>query len=326
MNRLYISIFLFISFISSSYCQDVKVSASIDSSRIYIGDQIHYSITIDQPSGIQLTVPILKDTLLKNIDILAGPVIDSSTVKDGRYKIIQKYLISSYDSGFYQIPPVYAELKTESGLKRYFSDYTQLEVMRVKIAPADTTLKIFDIIKPYRAPVTLSEILPWVLLAAVIGVILWFAIRYFRKLKFSKKGIEVVEDPDPAHIIAFRELERLKEEQLWQKGEIKTYYTRLTEILRQYLENRFKVFSLELTTSETLEALIKSGFKKDASYNLLKSILTGADLVKFAKHIPEPDENESHFQNSWDFVLSTKVEEAIPEKGVEKEKSVEGKL
>lgn len=323
MNRLYISIFLFISFVSSSYCQEVKVTASVDSSRIYIGDQVHYSITIDQPSGMKLTVPILKDTLLKNIDILAGPVIDSSTVKDGRLKIIQKYLISSYDSGFYQIPPVFAELKNESGLKRYFSDYTQLEVMRVKIAPADTAVKIFDIIKPYRVPVTLNEIVPWVLLVAIIGVIVWFAIRYIRKLKFSKKGIEVVEIPDPAHIIAFRELEKLKEEQLWQKGEIKNYYTRLTEILRQYLENRFRVFSLELTTSETLEALIKSGFKKDSSYNLLKTILTGADLVKFAKHKPEATENESHLQSSWDFVLATKL---VPEKDVKKEKSAEGVL
>lgn len=326
MKRLYILTVLLISIISSSYCQEVKVTASVDTSRIYIGDQVHYSITIDQPSGIKLTVPILKDTLLKNIDILAGPVIDSSIIKDGRFKIIQKYLISSFDSGFYQIPPVYAELKNESGLKRFFSDYTQLEVMRVKIAPADTTLKIFDIIKPYRAPVTLNEILPWVLLVAIISVIVWFAIRFIRKLKLSKKGIEVVEYPDPAHIIAFRELEILKEEQLWQKGEIKNYYTKLTEILRQYLENRFKVFSLELTTSETLEALTKSGFKKDTSYNLLKTILTGADLVKFAKHKPEPTENESHFQSSWDFVLATKLEEAIPEKSVEKEKSVEGIL
>lgn len=326
MKRLYILTFLLVSIISSSYCQEVKVTASVDTSRIFIGDQVHYSITIDQPSGIKLTVPVLKDTLLKNIDILAGPVIDSSGIKDGRFKIIQKYLISSFDSGFYQIPPVYAELKNESGLKRFYSDYTQLEVMRVKIAPADTALKIFDIIKPYRAPVTLNEILPWVLLVAILGVIIWFAIRYIRKLKLTKKGIEIVSDPDPAHIIAFRELEKLKEEQLWQKGEIKNYYTKLTEILRQYLENRFKVFSLELTTSETLEALIKSGFKKDTSYNLLKTILTGADLVKFAKHKPEPMENESHFQSSWDFVLATKLEETIPEKAVEKEKSGEGIL
>ena len=64
------------------------------------------------------------------------------------------------------------------------------------------------------------------------------------------------------------ELEILKEEQLWQKGEVKIYYTRLTEILRKYLENRFRVYSLELTTDETLEALVNTGFKKDDQHML----------------------------------------------------------
>ncbi len=323
MRRLFFSIFLIISFIASSYCQDVKVTAAFDTTRIYIGDQTHFSITVDQPGGLNLTIPFFKDTLFKKIEILSGPVVDSSINKEGRIKIVQKYLVSSFDSGFYQVPPVIAELKSESGIKRFFSDYSPLEVMRVKIAPADTTAKIFDIIKPYRAPVTLGEILPWLLLVAVVGVLIWAIIRYIRNRKKTEKGIEVVINPDPAHIIAFRELEKLRDEKLWQNGEIKLYYTRLTEILRQYLENRFRVFSLELTTSETLEALVKTGFKKDASYTQLKTVLTGADLVKFAKYKPEPTENESHFQNSWDFVLATKETEASSGSLDEKPKAVE---
>jgi hypothetical protein len=110
---------------------------------------------------------------------------------------------------------------------------------------------------------------------------------------------------------------------LWQKGETKLYYTLLTEIIRQYLENRFQVYSLELTTSETLEALVKTGFKKNESYNKLKAVLTGADLVKFAKYKPEPAENESVFTNSWDFVTATKVIEAVEEKSDVKEKQGE---
>ena len=181
--------------------------------------------------------------------------------------------------------------------------------MRVKIAPADTTAKIFDIIKPYKAPITIGEVLPWLLIAAITGILIWTALRFLRKLKKSKTGIETFIPTDPAHVIAFRELERLKNEELWQKGEIKKYYTKLTEILRQYLENRFRVYSLELTTAETLEALVKTGFKKDGSYNNLKTVLTGADLVKFAKYNPVASENESHFQNSWNFVLATKENE-----------------
>lgn len=324
MKKLILSIYLYISIISA-FSQEVNVTSSFDTSKIFIGDQIKFTITVDQPSDLRLTLPLFKDTLCKNIEILSGPVVDTSS-QGGRIKIIGKYLVTSFDSGFYQIPPVFAEMKNQNGMKRFYSDYSQLEVMRVKIAPSDTTAKIYDIIKPYRAPLTIGEVLPWVLLVALLGALVWLAIRFIRKLKKSKTGDEAVIDPDPAHIIAFRELEKLREEQLWQKGEIKYYYTKLTEILRQYLENRFRVFSLELTTAETLAALVKSGFKKDGSYNQLKTVLTGADLVKFAKYNPESPENESHFQNSWDFVLATKENEVITVAADVKDKAMEGSI
>jgi hypothetical protein len=309
MKKLILSIFLFISIISSSIAQEVKITSSFDSTRIFIGDQIKFTVTVDQPSNLRLTLPVFKDTLCKNIEIISGPRIDSISSQNGRVKIIQKYLITSFDSGRYQVQPVFAETKNEGGLKRFYSDYSILKVLRVKIAPADTTAKIFDIIKPYKARVTIGEVLPWLLIAAITGVLIWTALRFLRKLKKSKTGIETFIPTDPAHIIAFRELESLKNEELWQKGEIKKYYTKLTEILRQYLENRFRVYSLELTTAETLEALFKTGFKKDGSYNNLKTVLTGADLVKFAKYNPVASDNESHFQNSWNFVLATKENE-----------------
>lgn len=326
MMKLSISIFLFISFISSSIGQDVKITSSFDSTRIFIGDQIKFTITVDKPSNLRLILPVLKDTLCKNIDIISGPKTDSISGQNGRVKIIHKYLITSFDSGRYQVPPVFAEAKNEGGLKRYFSDYSMLEVMRVKIAPADTTAKIFDIIEPYNAPVTIGEILPWVLLIILAAGIGWAIIRFLRNHKKSEKGIDIFIPSDPAHVIAFRELEKLKSEELWQKGEIKRYYTKLTEILRLYLENRFRVYSLELTTVETLEALVKTGFKKNNTYNDLKSVLTGADLVKFAKYNPVAPENEAHFQTSWNFVLATEENELISEPVGEKLSGKEGNL
>jgi hypothetical protein len=326
MKRLIILI-IFVSIITPlTSGQDVNVISSFDTSKIYIGDQIEYKVIVDQPSDLKLTFPFFKDTLCKNIEIIAGPLRDSSTNQNGRVNIVESYLITSFDSGLYQLPPVYVEMKNENGLKRFYSDYSQLEVMRVRIAPADTTAKIFDIINPYRAPLTVGEILPWVLIAMLTGVVVWAAIFYIRKLKRSKKGIEPLVIPDPAHVIAFRELERLREDQLWQKGEIKNYYTRLTEIMRQYLEDRFRVFSLELTTSETLDALLKTGFKKNGKYDQLRTILTGADLVKFAKYNPEPLENETHFKNSWNFVLATKEDDVFEETTDDNDKTGEGNL
>ena len=326
MKKLILSISLLILIIASSAGQEVKISSAFDSTKIFIGDQIKFTVTIDQPSNLKLSLPVFKDTLCKNIEIVSGPRIDTTKGQSGRIKIIQKYLITSFDSGRYQVKPVFAENKNEGGMKRFYSDYSILEVMRVKIAPQDTTAKIFDIIKPYKAPVTLGEILPWLLVAALLGAIVWAAIRYLPKLRKSEAETNVFIPSDPAHIIAFRELERLKSEELWQKGETKKYYTELTEILRQYLENRFRVYSLELTTAETLEALVKTGFRKNGSYNDLKTVLTGADLVKFAKYNPVASENESHFQTSWNFVLVTKEDEIVAEPVEEKRSDKEGNV
>ena len=313
MKTFILSLFLYISIIISSLGQDVKITSSFDSTKIFIGDQVKYTITIDKPVNISLSLPVFKDTICKNIDIISGPKTDSSSSQNGRVKIIQKYVVTSFDSGRYQVPPVFAEVKNSGGLKRYYSDYSLLEVMRIKITPPDTTAKIFDIIQPYKAPVTIGEILPWVLLLILAGALGWAIVRYLKTHKKSESGIESFIPEDPAHVIAFRELEKLKGEELWQKGEIKRYYTRLTEILRQYLENRYSVYSLELTTAETLEALIKTGFRKNGTFNDLKSVLNGADLVKFAKYNPVASENETHFQTSWNFVIATKENEIVVE-------------
>jgi hypothetical protein len=326
MKRIILSLVLITVIISSSIGQEVKLTSAFDSARIFIGDQIKFTVTLEKPAGMKLNLPVFKDTLCKNIDIVSGPKTDSVSLQNGRTKIIQKYIITSFDSGRYQVKPVFAEVKNAGGLKRYFSDYSMLEVFRVKIAPADTTSKIFDIIAPYKAPVTIGEVLPWILLVLLAAALTWAVVRYIRNHRKSKTEEDIFIPADPAHVIAFRELEKLKNEELWQKGETKKYYTRLTEILRQYLEHRFRVYSLELTTAETLDALVKTGFRKNGSYDDLKSVLTGADLVKFAKYNPVAPENELHFQTSWNFVLATKEEEAIAETVVEETEKKEAKV
>lgn len=324
MKRRFISIlFVILAFHFSLKGQEVSVIAAFDTSRIMIGDQIYFSVKVDQPADLKLSLPFFRDTLSKNIEILSGPVTDTLSIAGNKIRITEKYLVTSFDSGYYRIDPVVAESSDINGLKRYYSDYSLLEVARVRLTPPDTASKIFDIAGPYKAPITLGEILPWILIALLAGLIVWGILRLIRRFKRTKNEIVAPVIAEPAHVIAYRELEKLQGEMLWQKGETKKYYTRLTEIIRQYLENRFHVYSLELTTSETLDALVKTGFKKDESYNKLKSVLTGADLVKFAKYKPEPAENDSSFSNSWDFVSATKVIEVVEEKGDIKEKQGE---
>jgi hypothetical protein len=308
-KAFFILLYIYVSAVALT-AQEVSVSARFDTSRIFIGDQVNYSVTIDRPVSYLLTVPLFRDTLFSKIEILRGPESDTVSLMDGRLRITQKYLVTAFDSGFYRVPPVYAEFKNQGGIKRYYSDYSPLEVMRVQIAPPDTAQKIFDIIGPYRAPLTAGEILPWLLTAAVLAALAWYLVRLIRKLKMKRSGEIPAPLPDPAHVIALRMLEQLKAEKLWEQGLTKHYYTRLTEILRQYLDNRFSICSLELTSQETLAELKKSGFRDEASYNILREVLTEADLVKFAKYAPLPDENERNFSLSREFVEHTKQETA----------------
>jgi hypothetical protein len=317
MKRTFAILLYIYVFLAAVTAQEVNVTAKFDTSRIFLGDQINYTLTVDKPASFLLSIPVFKDTLQKNLEILKGPVSDTSFLKDGRMRIRNSYLITSFDSGFYRVPPVYAELIGQSGIKRFYSDYAQLEVMRVKIAPADTAAKIYDSINPYKAPLTVGEVLPWVLIILVAASLIWYIMRVIKKIRINKTGEVPVVNPDPAHIIAFRELEKLKEENLCEKGQIKLHYSRLTEIIRQYLENRYGINSLEMTTVETLAELIKAGFKNDENYKKLKTILTGADLVKFAKYNPDASEIVFHFDNSWEFVNSTKIEEPVPASDVE---------
>ncbi len=286
--------------------QEVNVSAVFDTSAIFIGDQVGFSITVEQPEGLKIDLPHFRDTIIKSVEIISGPLVDTFRISNEMLRITEKYLVTVFDSGRYTIDPVFAEIKDQSGIRRFFSDYATIEVKRVNITPPDTTSAIFDIISPYRAPVTFGEIMPWLLIASVAVAILWLLIRFVSRRWRTRREIEAPVITDPAHVIAFRQLEKLREEKLWQAGETKKYYTCLTEILRNYLENRYGVSSMELTTSETLEALLKTGFKKDHLYDKLMSVLTGADLVKFAKYKPGPSENDLNFEDSWEFVDATK--------------------
>lgn len=310
MKRTKATVFLafcfFLIFQSWLKGQDVFVTAAFDSTRILIGDQVGFTVNIDQPSGISLALPVLNDTLTGKIEILAGPQSDTVELGSDRIRIVEKYLVTSFDSGFHRVDPVYAEIAGADGIKRFFSDYSVLEVARARITPPDSA-EIFDIAGPYRAPLTAGEVLPWALLGLIVIILIWLIVKLVRRLKKEKKEETKPVVTEPAHIIAFRELALLRDEQLWQKGDTKNYYIRMTEIVRQYLENRYSVNSLEMTTSETLDALVKTGFKKNESYNRLRSVLNQADLVKFAKYKPDPVENDTVFNESWEFVEATRL-------------------
>jgi hypothetical protein len=146
--------------------------------------------------------------------------------------------------------------------------------------------------------------LPWVLMLIVVSLLVWFVISYYRKKKSNEPLLvrsKPVEAPD---VIALRELEQLKAEKVWQQGRVKEYFSRLSDIIRTYLENRYNFFALEQTSYEILLS-VQVFIGKDANYNLLRTLLQLSDLVKFAKAEPEPEENMNQMENAIVFVRNT---------------------
>ena len=136
-----------------------------------------------------------------------------------------------------------------------------------------------------------------VLVLAVIGVYLW-----------KNKKPEPPKPPKPAEPLydrTMRLLDELDAKQLWQKNKVKDYYVELTDIVRGYIEERFGTKAMELTTDELLT---KVRHTKDlmAYYERLSMILTTADLAKFAKAQPLPQEHVDAMEHAKTFVNQTK--------------------
>ncbi len=301
-------------FNSTSIAQKIKATAKLDSSIIQIGQQVKLELSIqyrvDNGKQIKISWPEITDTIRKEIEVVSQSKTDTTIDKNDPYLFTQTKTINitSFDSGYWAIPPFKFIGTDTNGI------FTEPLLLQVNTIAVDTTKAIKDIKVPYEVAYTWIDwlkdnmIVVWVSLGALAALIILFLIfRYTRKVK---PPMVIVEIPKiPAHIIAFEKLEKLKNEKLWQEGKLKLYHSQLTDIIREYIENRFKIQAQELTTDEIL-----FGFRNiaidDESKTKLKQVLILADLVKFAKEQPLPNENETSLTNCYDFVNGTKREES----------------
>lgn len=333
MNRPDKSIKYFLLFISCflvslfTYGQEIKLKAVIERDTIWLGDQIKLLLIAEQPVGTKIIFPQTPDSIGNKIEVLKRSVIDTSKIDASRLQLKQTLLITCFDSGPHFVPPFYFKIQ-RNDLKD--SIKTNDLTLFVKLPDVDLKKGPADIKKPFSAPVTFKEIAPWLLGAILIGAIIFLIIYAISRRRKKMPLFQRPEKPKlPAHIIALQELEKLKGDQLWQHDKVKDYYTRLTDIIRIYIEERFDVRAMEQTTFEILTDFKERKLSIDPnSFNGLKGILELADLVKFAKLTPLPDDNHLSLNNAYNFVQHTKIEETVepqkPEKvNLEKESVVD---
>jgi hypothetical protein len=172
----------------------------------------------------------------------------------------------------------------------------------------DTTKVIKPIKGPLSVPLTFREILPWLLLAILAILIITGVLYYLKKRKKSEPVFQIrTKIQLSPYDIALSELEKLRLKKLWQTGRTKEYHSELTDILRKYLEDRFNIMALEMTSQEIMDSVRIQKEIHNESIVKLNFILSMADLVKFAKMQPLPAENDMSMENAVAFVRDAAV-------------------
>ena len=280
------------------------VSAAIDSTTLFIGDQTDLHLRATCEAGEQVQMPVLAEQLVDGIEIVDRTIVDTTTLQDGRVQYNQYLTLTSFQDSLFYIEP----LAFVSGDDTVWSESLMLNVVQ-PFEMDSTDMAITDIKGIYNAPIWWWGILRWVLLAlaiAGVGVGGYYLITYLRNRFGDASATDVPTEPlRPAEEVALEKLDAIREQKIWQSGQVKEYHTQLTDVVREYIARRFEVNSTEQTSDETLRAMRGLLSDKKELYEDLRKMLTLADLVKFAKWTTTPDENELSLRSAYAFVKET---------------------
>ena len=305
MKRYLLTIFSIWLALPWLHAQSVIVDAAIDSLQILIGEQAKVKLQVTLDADKRAFMPLLHDTLVAGVEIVDIAKPDTQYLnKNQRAVITQEFTVTSFDSALYYIPPFEVEVDN----KKYHSKSLALMVysMPVDTLHPDQFFGPKDIIK---APFVWKD---WYLALACVLLFtpfLYLLIYLIKRIRDNKPIIRKVkvEPKLPPHQLALQEIERIKTERVSHIEDSKEYYTRLTDVVRMYIEERFHFNALEMTSSEIVEKLLETNDRE--AINDLKNMFVVADLVKFAKHTPLLNENDANLVKAVDFVNQTKIEE-----------------
>ena len=300
----------------SSYAA-VNVTASLDSASILMGRVDTLRLFVERDADRQGVFPLFNRmgpggyvTLLGDTIELGVPRMD--TVKREGSRITERFVVpvQVFDSGYYRLPPFVYLSATDSVV----SNQVELTVVPVKVGENDAISDYKDITEPSDR--SFWDWMPdwlydlwwlWLLMIVVVACAVYFGRRYRKTGKF----IPLPEKPQPKPwTVALGRLENLKAKNLWENGMEKEYFTELTDILRDYLAQRFGINAMEMTSRQIMQTLAEqSDVKEKRGY--VRKILDVADFVKFAKVRPLPADNVEAFDNAVNFVKETIEKEPV---------------
>lgn len=310
MNRIIryiISVTVLLVIAQNYIAAEVSIKASMDSAYIIMGKQTTLHIEIIDNADDEGILPISDqsiDTIISQVEIISRQKPDTTNLGNNRRQIKQDIIIQSFDSGLYTLPPILYKVKKDS----FYSNPLVLKVVPVQVDSLVTIHGQANVVAPnYRwydyLPDFITDNWVWILLLVLVLGICVAAI-ILRKKKIVIPLIPQ-KKPIPPYELAMQRLAVLREEKLCEKGQEKEYYTRLIDILRLYIDTRFGINAMEMTSTQIIEALNNNEETKLPN-KYMKEILSIADFVKFAKVRPLPDDNIKALSWATQFIEDTK--------------------
>ncbi len=275
------------------------VAVKLDTTSYQIGSPIQMDLYVNEINeDTKVLLPDFQSDSTASIDLVSVGPIDSAA-----NSLHQRVTLMAFDSGALKLPVFKLLYWHQNQTDSLFTAPVSFYVKGISI----DTMKLFHYIKkPMVIPFLWREylwiyVLGGILLLVMLFLIYWFVIRKQKKANIT---LAMPTPGVPTHEWALKELKRLAAEQLPNQQQYKLFYTRLTDILRVYIERQFEVAAMESTTIELITALNRKRFDKTAIQSL-ETILLAADLVKFAKGQPALNEMEQHLQAAEHFILNT---------------------
>ena len=283
--------------------RDDTLRSRISRDSILIGDQIEWTLDLTLAPGESARISRPGEQPVPGVEALGELALDTLSKKKGNLALRGHVTLTSFDSGSYELPPLYVLLgRADGSIDTLVYEGPTLAVNTIPIDTA--TFQPYDIKGQIRYPLTFKEVIPWVGLALLLAAAIWALVRWIRLRRQDRDffGKPVVKDPP--HIVALRSLEKTRAQKLWQNGKQKQFYTQVTDALRQYIAGRYAVSAMEQTSAEMFDDLKDKGIDPTLMERLQELFAT-ADFVKFAKHTASEEENEKAIPTAIRFVNET---------------------
>lgn len=291
--------------------QDAQPASRLSRDSILIGDQVIWSVPISIKDGESAMFVQPDEPVAPGVETIIPFHVDTIAGKHGNIDLEGRMTITSFDSGSFFMPPVIAMVARGGSVDTIFYDGPVLEVNTI---PVDTaTFQLYDIKGQKTYPLRFGEVFPWVLLVIAAGFAVWAVIRFIRNRRNNRDFFGRLKVSDPPHIVALRDLEKIRGQKLWQNNKQKQFYSAVTDVLRRYMAGRYEFPAMEQTSAEIFENLKGREIDGDMLESI-KQLFSTSDFVKFAKHTATDTECEEAIPTAVRFVNATFEQQLVEEK------------